>query len=115
MFFTKFFFNSFSYYCSLFEAIKSGVYLINIGKFGELVEGEAFILVVVFKIIILENSAGEACLYITPFATMTEKEFNEELERAREEVQNNERRKNAEKVRKMLEKINKSKEDNEKK
>jgi DNA repair protein RadC len=44
-----------------------------------------------------------------------EKEFNEELEKAREAVENNERRKNAEKVRKMLEKINKSKEDNEKK
>lgn len=38
-----------------------------------------------------------------------EREFDEELERAREAVQQNERRKNADKVKKMLEKINNAK------
>ena len=38
-----------------------------------------------------------------------EKEFDEEFEKAREAVEHNDRRKNAEKVKKMLEKINNSK------
>ena len=41
-----------------------------------------------------------------------EKEFDDELEKAREEAFNNERRKNAEKMRKMLEKINNSNSEN---